>query len=78
MKVEVKLFTVLQKYAPGGIRGQTTVECPGGETIGQLLNRLSIPQTIPLVILVNGVQKGRDDVLQDGDRLDVFPPIAGG
>lgn len=78
MKVDVKLFTVLQKYLPEGSCGRTTIQCGEGETVGQLLVRLGIPEEIPKIILINGVQKGTGDVLHDGDRLDIFPPIAGG
>ena len=33
---------------------------------------------IPKIIIVNGLQKGADEFLKDGDTLSVFPPVAGG
>ena len=37
-----------------------------------------IPEDIPTIILINGLQKSAADSLRDGDTLSVFPPIAGG
>lgn len=78
MEVTVKLLTVFQRYLPGGSCGQATIQCSEGETVEQLLARLHVPEDIPKIILVNGAQKGLGEILHDGDRLDVFPPIAGG
>jgi len=78
MNVSLRLFTVFQKYLPDGKQGRVTLRCREDERIGELLNRLGLPQDVPKIILVNGTQKTLDDVLHDGDMLDVFPPIAGG
>jgi molybdopterin converting factor small subunit len=47
-------------------------------TLGDLLDQLQIPATEPKILLVNGLHVGRDYTLRDGDRVGVFPPIAGG
>ena len=78
MNVRLRLFTVFQKYIPDGKQGRVILCCRDGERIGELLDRLGLPQDVPKIILVNGTQKSLDDVLHDGDLLDVFPPIAGG
>jgi len=39
---------------------------------------LKIGLEVPKIIFLNGLHAGFDDVLKNGDRLAVFPPIAGG
>jgi molybdopterin converting factor small subunit len=46
--------------------------------IGLALEKLEIPNSIPMIILVNGVQRTLGDHLKPGDMLIVFPPITGG
>jgi len=78
MKITIRLFTVLQKYLPPDARGRATVAVQDGATVQQALEQLGIPGDIALILLVNGRQKKAGDILQDGDELTVFPPIAGG
>lgn len=77
MKVQVNLFANLRKYAPGG-EDAFDVELDLGATAGQLVETLKIPQSVQLVILINGRQAKRDNALADGDTVTLFPPIAGG
>ena len=78
INITIRLFTVLQQYLTEGTRGRATLSLSEGTSVGQVLDRLGIPQDIPTIILVNGAQKNRDHVLCNGDELTVFPPIAGG
>ena len=79
MKVELRLFASLTSYLPDGTAGHSCVrEMDEGATIGELLEELKIPPHLPAIILVNGIHAEEDQALKDGDRLAVFPPIAGG
>ena len=79
MKIEIRLFATLVQYLPPGSNGRRTVlEVAGGSTVGQVLDRLGIPRNLSKLIMVDGVHRGVDTVLQDGNVLSVFPPIAGG
>ena len=79
MKVEVKLFATLAKYLPGGEDGgSATAEVPDGSTVGQLIRRLGIPDGMPRIVLINGLDADPEQPLHDGDALSVFPPLAGG
>jgi molybdopterin converting factor small subunit len=49
-----------------------------GTTIKALLENLEVPLETVKLIFVNGVHAKDDDVLKEGDRLGVFPPVAGG
>ncbi len=54
------------------------MEIRGSATIGNLLDQLSIPAGAPKVIFLNGIHARREAILKDGDRIGVFPPVAGG
>jgi len=80
MKIELRLYASLGKYMP-----QVPLEKkPGyleigeGTTIKALLEELRVPLETVKLIFVNGVHAKDKDVLKDGDRLGVFPPVAGG
>lgn len=77
MKIELNLFSLLRKYSP---RDETIfeLELSAGSTTGQLLETLEIPSKVDLVILVNGRQAQRETRLADGDKVTLFPPMAGG
>ena len=79
MKIEVKLFANFREYLPPGSEKYSCfLEMEEGTTVGQVLQKLNIPDSIPLVTLVNGLHRDVGDLLQAGDALSVFPPIAGG
>ena len=80
MNVELRLFASLRKkLPPGSPRGKCDLKVPDGTTIGQVLERMDIPRASAQMVLVNGDHdRGFDRVLQDGDVLSVFPPVAGG
>ena len=79
MKVELKLYASLRKYLPEHVAGNNSrVEVQEGKTVGQLIHELNIPEDAPKILFVNGIHVNRDYVFKDGDRLALFPPIAGG
>jgi molybdopterin converting factor small subunit len=74
MKVRIKLFASLRQFGPD----EQVTDLPEGTTIDDAVHLLQIPRTIRLLKIVNGVHQPADHVLQDGDDLALFPPIAGG
>lgn len=74
MKVKVKRFASLRQFGPD----EQVIEFPEGTTVDDVIHSLNIPVTIRLLRIVNGEHRPPDHVLQDGDELAVFPPIAGG
>jgi len=54
------------------------MEIRAGMSVRDVLQELKIAENEPKIMFVNGVHAKLDDVLEDGDRLAVFPPIAGG
>ena len=79
MEVEVKLFANFREYLPPeSEKYSCTLKLEEGTTIGQVLERLKIPESVPMITLVNGIHRKTEDPLQPGDVLSVFPPVAGG
>ena len=79
MEVKVKLFATLRDYLPKGNDGKSCqMEIDTTTTIEQTITTLKIPDEIPKIILVNGLQASMDQTLKAGDVLSIFPPVAGG
>jgi molybdopterin synthase sulfur carrier subunit len=79
MKLEIKLFANFREFLPPGTEKYTCwLELEEGTTIGQVLEKLKIPDDIPMITLVNGLHRTFEDRVQPGDVLSVFPPVAGG
>ncbi len=79
MGVEVRVFSGLENYIPGTTFGQVIpVSITGGFTGRELLKKLNIPEDKVFTFLVNGVHKNFEVILQDGDRISLFPAVGGG
>lgn len=79
MHVDVALFASLSTFQPDGQGGRhaRTFELPEGTTIAQVIADLGLPDQ-PRVVFVNSRHAQEDSALHDGDRLAIFPPVAGG
>lgn len=79
MRLEVRVFSGLEKFMPGARFGQAIeVERPEGTTVAGLIDSLGIPRGQVFTVLVNGRHATMDAVLQPGDRVSLFPPVGGG
>jgi len=78
MKVKLKLFATLRKHIEENDTGTCELDLTESTSVQEVLDLMKIPNNIPKIILINGMQKRAEDALQDGDTLSVFPPIAGG
>lgn len=82
MRITLRLFASLRKHLPpGSPRTHCELELADGATLHDVLRTLSIPREMAQMVLVNGEQD--DDrhfgrVLNDGDVVSIFPPVAGG
>jgi molybdopterin converting factor small subunit len=79
MTIHLALFAYLSQYQPDGQAGRQarSIDVADGATVGALIARLGLPDG-PRVVLVNGRHAADDRPLSDGDRLAIFPQIAGG
>ena len=75
MTVRVKVGRGLERFV-----SQTDLEMrvPTGTRIRDIIDMLCIPQGEVTIISRNGALAGKEDALQDGDALRLYPPIGGG
>ena len=79
MEIELKLFASLRAYLPGK-DGAAALQfkVPDDATVASVLDMLKVPKDAAKLIFVNNLKVDRHQRLRDGDRLGVFPPVAGG
>jgi molybdopterin converting factor small subunit len=80
MKIELRLFASLSRYrsTDSGAELAQTMEISEGSTIGSLIDLLGIPPDAVKIVFINGVHAHDDDAIHEGDRIGIFPPVAGG
>ena len=80
MLVQIKAFAYLQEYLPvsDSRRNGDHWVLPEGTSLEQTLRMLNIPQTDPYVLLVNDRLATREEILQEGDILQIIPTVCGG
>lgn len=79
MKVQVVLYATLSHLLPQGTTGSACIMDVDDKTkIKDLLQRLNVPSNSVKVIFLNGRQAQAEQEVQEGDRVAVFPPVAGG
>ena len=74
MKVELNLYASLARFVPR----TGPMEVDGETTILGLLRRLDVPLDKVKIIFLNGIHASGNETLREGDRVGVFPPVAGG
>lgn len=80
MIIEVKVFSSLRHYIPNSERrvDRDKWEVEDGASVEQVLKMLDLPDEEVRVLLINGRNAKKESILQEGDVLHVFPPMAGG
>ncbi len=84
MRIQVRLFANLRDRFPRATRGQGEIELEDGASLDDLIGRLEIPDRLAQMVLVDGQQAPRDRdararrILDEGQTVSIFPPIAGG
>jgi molybdopterin synthase sulfur carrier subunit len=81
MELNIALFAGLictNPNLPSHGEKEFQAEFPDGITVRDLRNMLGIDPAIPLLAMVNNHGEPEDLVLNDGDRVALFPPIGGG
>ena len=80
MKVEINLFASLARYMldKTGSQDSRVLEVGEGTTIIDILLRMEVPLDKVKILFLNGIHATGDEILKEGDRVGVFPPVAGG
>ncbi len=78
-KVEVRLYASLRRFHSSPGSSEALVMSLDNETkLGDLLDKLKIPRQEIGVLMINGSWQKESYLLQDGDRIGIFPLIGGG
>lgn len=80
MIIQVKIFSTLKHHVPNSDKrlDDDKWEVTEGATVSQVLDMLSLPEEEAKILLINGRHANRESILNEGDVLHVFPPMAGG
>jgi molybdopterin synthase sulfur carrier subunit len=79
MEVQLILYATLSHLLPRESSGNACrMNVREGCTIKELLDTLQVPGDAVKVIFLNGRHARGDQVVQENDRVAVFPPVAGG
>ncbi|MBN2847244.1 MAG: MoaD/ThiS family protein [Coriobacteriia bacterium] len=83
MRIQLALFASLSQYLPEADAENRmspharAMDLPDGITVGQVITLMGLPDE-PRIVFVNGRHEPDEQVLAEGDRMAVFPPVAGG
>ena len=83
MKITIKLFALLAKYLPdGAVRNKVDIDVADGASVQDVIHHLKLPSEHCHLVLVNGVYIAPSEretrVIQAGEALAIWPPVAGG
>lgn len=83
MQITVKLFAQLGKYLPdGAVKNQIAFDVADGASVQDVIHALNLPSEYCHLVLVNGVyispSEREGQILQPGEALAIWPPVAGG
>jgi molybdopterin converting factor small subunit len=79
LRVYVKLFGVFRRYLPNGSEKPSFwLEIGNEAMIEDLFTLFGIPGDLPNVIVCNHRIARKEDILQNGAVVAIFPPLAGG
>ncbi|MCK4961454.1 MAG: MoaD/ThiS family protein [Anaerolineales bacterium] len=78
-KVEIRLFASLRKYHPNSGNSEAfTMELDDKTSLANLVDKLKIARQEIGVLMVNSTWQKENYLLQDEDRVGLFPLIGGG
>jgi molybdopterin converting factor small subunit len=80
MIIRVKIYAYLRYYlpAPDKFTQDEEWDMPEETTIGQVLEKLDLPEEIRIIVLLNGRSADQETALNEGDVVHILPQIAGG
>lgn len=82
MKIYLELYaSLMHLLPPGKLRHRREIQVDDGASVQDVIDMYHIPAEMAHIVLVNGhfVCEQRDQhILQPGDVLSIWPPVAGG
>jgi molybdopterin converting factor small subunit len=81
MEIEVRFYAHLVQYLPSkAIENRVIVSLKPGSSLNELMHQLGLPDDIAhsTLVMVNEAHSNQGQILKEGDRVCLLPPIAGG
>ncbi|MDG1401855.1 MAG: MoaD/ThiS family protein [Candidatus Binatia bacterium] len=78
MKVTIKLFAGLRKFAPEGGSDEIELELPEGATAEDAVSALGIPEGHAGAAFINNERADLTVSLAEGQVVGLIPPLGGG
>ncbi len=85
MKITFKLHAMLRDYLPpdaANFRTMIELDVAEGTTVQSVIDQFALPENLVHLVLVDGVYLHKTErterVLQAGQALAIWPPVAGG
>jgi len=75
INISVKLFATLSKYTPDA---SDKYPVKTRSTVNDLVKQLKVPEKDLRLIFINNKKGKLTSILNDNDRVGLFPPIGGG
>ncbi|HET6418739.1 MAG TPA: MoaD/ThiS family protein, partial [Geobacteraceae bacterium] len=75
MRIEVRLYATLRRYAQSAAEGVLNVDVPAGSKASDVIARIRVNADEVHILMVNGVSSPLNQVLAEGDRLGLFPAV---
>ncbi|MHB8926079.1 MAG: MoaD/ThiS family protein [Bacillota bacterium] len=77
LTIHVRAHGNLRRHFPGG-HEEADFRLPEGSRVADLLAHIGLPDGEVWMVGVNDVLAQAEQALADGDKVDVFAPVAGG
>jgi molybdopterin converting factor small subunit len=78
LKIEVRLYATLRAFIPEALNGILSINMSEESTVEDLLNQIQIDKNEVHMLMVNGTSSSFTQILREGDRVGLFPPVGGG
>jgi sulfur carrier protein ThiS len=78
MKINVRLYTMLEKYGKEKIDKDNNVDIPEKSSLNDLVLYLDIPIKLGKIFLVNGLPRTIEHKLNEGDKVEIYSAMCGG
>ena len=73
-RVQLRLVGLLKKYGPE----QASIQIEPGQTVSDAILSLGVNPDLVAIVMVNGRQRSKADLLEPGEKVKLLPMVGGG
>ncbi len=79
----LKLYASLSEFLPAGsVKNEAEIDVGEGDSIARIIERYDLPERLVHLVVIDGVYVEPEDrpvrILNPGEVLAIWPPVAGG